>query len=122
MGSRMIHSLSVCLSLSLATCWTSTPSPSPTPVGGTRVGREGTWGLRAPEGRGEAGRPDVLPSPPPLPPAVVVLYTQSRASQEWREVSPGTLTQSTAVPGKHLPPLAAPVLIVHSPFSLDGPR
>ena len=64
----------------------------------------------------------LLYSPPPLPPAVVVLYTQSRASQEWREVSPGTLTQSTAAPGKHLPPLAGPMLIVHSPFSSDGPR
>lgn len=35
---------------------------------------------------------------------MVVLYTQSRASQEWREVSPRTLGQSGAAPGNHLPP------------------
>ncbi|XP_024620452.1 copine-9 isoform X3 [Neophocaena asiaeorientalis asiaeorientalis] len=99
MGSRMIHPVSVCLSLSLGTCWTSTPSPSPTPVGGTRARREGTWGPGKTEGRGGcAGRPEVLPSPPPLPPAVVVLYTQSRASQEWREFGRTEVIDNTLNP------------------------
>lgn len=105
MGSRMTHPLFVCLLLSPGTCWTSTPSPSPTPVGGARARREGTWGLGATEGRrGGAGQFDVLPSPPLLLPAVVVLYTQSRASQEWREVSPRTLAWSRASTRSHLPP------------------
>lgn len=35
---------------------------------------------------------------------MVVLYTQSRASQEWREVSPTALSQLRAAPGNHLTP------------------
>uniref|UniRef100_A0A2K5EP50 Copine family member 9 n=1 Tax=Aotus nancymaae TaxID=37293 RepID=A0A2K5EP50_AOTNA len=41
-------------------------------------------------------RPDVLPSPPP--PAVVVLYTQSRASQEWREFGRTEVIDNTLNP------------------------
>lgn len=67
-----------------------------------------------------------FPPLPLLPPAVVVLYTQSRASQEWREVSRGILSQPRAAPGNHLPLYRPRADSWHLPCpprsSSDGPR
>nr|XP_024647228.1 copine-9 isoform X2 [Macaca nemestrina] len=63
--------------------------------------REGELGSGRDSGAGGVGargasRPHVLPSPPP--PAVVVLYTQSRASQEWREFGRTEVIDNTLNP------------------------
>lgn len=95
------------------------PSPSPTPVGGTRVGREGAWGLRAPGGEGgreggEGRSADLTSFLRPRSRLQWWCYTQEQASQEWPEVSPENphpvhTARAWEAPA---PPLAAPVLIV----------
>lgn len=64
-------------------------------------------------GPGGAGRESGRTEPPP--PAVVVLYTQSRASQEWREVS-------AAPPGARGPRRPGARADLRPPASSDGLR
>lgn len=76
-------------SLPTGTCWIWTLSPSLIPVGSAWTGPGGGDGMgsllgyRYPAGGTRVG-PDLTSRQPPV--AVAVLYTQSRASQEWREV------------------------------------
>uniref|UniRef100_A0A452R5B1 Copine family member 9 n=1 Tax=Ursus americanus TaxID=9643 RepID=A0A452R5B1_URSAM len=72
LGSRMTHPLSVAFSRNLLDLDTFSKS--------------------------DPSQPDILPSPPPLSPAVVVLYTQSRASQEWREFGRTEVIDNTLNP------------------------